>query len=126
MNEMRYNNIEPLDKEDAKQIIAWNDIERLRTVPLSLSLYSDDLHWAIGHCINLAFHSDSIVRGNAILSFGHFARRFHCAHRKLVEPLIQSALKDKDKFIRGQAESAADDIDHFCTWKVNRNSPKKR
>ncbi len=126
MNQMRNKKIEPLTKEDAKQIIAWNDIERLRTVPLSLSLYSDNLYWAIGQCINLASHSDPIVRGNAILSFGHFARRFHCAHRKLVEPLIQSALKDKNKFIRGQAETAADDIDHFCTWKVNSNSKKKR
>ena len=126
MNEMKYKKIEPLTREDAKQIIAWNDIERLRTVPLSLSLYSDDLHWAIGQCINLASHSDAIVRGNAILSFGHFARRFHCAHRKFVEPLIQWALKDKNKFIRGQAETAADGIGQFCTWKVDRTSKKKR
>jgi hypothetical protein len=126
MSEMKYKKIGPLTKDDAKQIIAWNDIERLRTVPLSLSLYSDDLHWAIGQCINLASHNDVIVRGNAILSFGHFARRFHFAHRKFVEPLIQSALKDKNKFIRGQAENAADDIDRFCTWKVDRDHKKKR
>ena len=112
--------------EEVEQIIAWNAPARLSLVPLSLSLHHPKLHWAIGKCINLANHPDPIVRGNALQAFGHFARRFRTAHRNLVEPLIQTALKEKNKYIRESALTAADEIDAYCTWKVNRKPNDKR
>lgn len=115
-----------MSREDVEQIMAWNDLDRLRRVPVALGLHCDDLHWGIGKCITLAGHPDPVVRGNAILSFGHFARRFRCAHKNLVEPLIEAALHDKNPYIRGQAESAADDINQFCTWKVQKTKAKRR
>jgi len=119
---MKYETIEPMSRAQVDEIIAWNDLERLRLVPVALGLHCEDLNWAIGKCIDLARHSDPIVRGNALLSFGHFARRFGSAHRKLVEPLIQEGLRDKSPYVRGHALDAADDIDHFCTWKVKRKT----
>ena len=113
-----------MTKEEVLQIISWNDLNRLYLVPIALGLYSEDLHWAIGKCIDLAVHPDPTVRGNALLSFGHFARRFQTAHRALVEPLIQKGLLDPDPYVRGHAEDAAADIDQFCTWKVSRK-PRK-
>ncbi|HEY0256085.1 MAG TPA: hypothetical protein VGC39_01485 [Candidatus Methylacidiphilales bacterium] len=112
--------------EEIEEIIAWNDPARLCLVPLSLSLHHPKLHWAIGKCINLANHADPTVRGNALQSFGHFARRFRTAHRSLVEPLIQEALKEKNKYIRESAMAAADEIDAHCTWKVDRTSKHKK
>ena len=121
---MKYQDVKTMSREEIEQIISWNDLNRLHFVPIALGLHCDDLHWGIGKCINLAEHPDPTVRGNALLSFGHFARRFHCAHRKLVEPLLQKGLMDKNPYVRRQAETAADDIDQFCTWKVDRKKKK--
>jgi hypothetical protein len=123
---VRQAEVKPLTKEEVLQIISWNDVERLRTVLLALSLHSDKHHWAHGKCIDLASHEDPIVRGNALRSFGHSARRHGSVHVPLVEPLLQKGLRDPEVYVRRQAEAAADDIDQFCTWKVQRNPKNKR
>jgi len=69
--------------------------------------------------MRLATHPDATVRGNAILGFGHLARRFRRLDRQTVEPLVTAALSDQSEFVRGQAEAASDDIGFFLKWNAN-------
>jgi hypothetical protein len=51
-----------------------------------------------------------------VLGFGHLARRFGKLNRDQVEPLVRVALRDANGFVRSQASSAADDLQHFMGW----------
>jgi len=117
---MKYEPIEPRTKEAVESAISRNDPNELLYAVLSAALYSDDLDWAEGVCLQLAEHEHFNVRGNAILGFGHLAR----IHRRLdegrVKLLIEAALEDESEYVRGQAESAADDVEFFLKWKVHR------
>ncbi|MGN1400076.1 MAG: hypothetical protein ACI4XL_01080 [Bacillus sp. (in: firmicutes)] len=53
------------------------------------------------------------VRGIAILGFGHIARRYGKIDKKLILPIVQEGIKDKNEFVRGHSESAFDDISFF-------------
>ena len=98
---------------EAEAAIVRNDPAELYLVPISVSLYAEDFEWAQGVCLRLADHPHGNVRGNALLGFGHLARRFRRLDRIRIEPLIRKGLQDTDDFVRGQADAAADDIAHF-------------
>jgi hypothetical protein len=70
-------------------------------------------------CLQFARHEHFRVRGNAILGLGHLARRF-----RQLEPVargvIDDGLRDNNADVRGPAESAADDAEHFLGWKIPR------
>ncbi|MCZ7571617.1 MAG: hypothetical protein M5U01_23965 [Ardenticatenaceae bacterium] len=85
---------------------------------LSAALYSDDPVWAMGICLRLARHSDAVVRGNAVLGLGHIARIHRQLDLELVRPVVVGALADDDEYVRGQAESAVDDIEFFLKCKL--------
>jgi hypothetical protein len=104
--------------EEAEAAIARDDPAELYVVPISISMYHEDLEWAQETCVKLASHRDATVRGNAVLGFGHLARRFRKLDEGVVRPIIENALLDADPYVRGQAHDAADDMAHFLGWKV--------
>jgi hypothetical protein len=104
--------------EEAEAAIARDDPAELYVVPISVSMYHVDLEWSQGVCIRLSTHRDATVRGNAVLGFGHLARRFRRLDEGVVRPIIENALLDADPYVRGQADAAADDVAHFLGWKV--------
>lgn len=61
-------------------------------------------------CIHLAQHFDIEVRANALLGFGHLARRFKGLDLKRASSCIAAALLDPDPSVRQSAEWAATDI----------------
>jgi hypothetical protein len=71
--------------------------------------------------VRLAGHENADVRGNAVVGFGHIAR----INRKLTESrvrlLIEDASRDENDYVRGHAESAADDVELFLRWRVTRS-----
>jgi hypothetical protein len=54
----------------------------LSSVPLAVSMHSTDTDWAQGVCVRLASQPHFNVRGNAVLGFGHLARRFRRPDRQ--------------------------------------------
>ncbi len=79
---------------------------------MAVALQEPDQPYAEQLCVRLARHVDPTVRGNALLGFGHIARRFGTVLREgrtLVE-----GLQDRDPHVRTQSESAADDIGMFA------------
>lgn len=113
---MRYESIPELDAAAVSAAIERDDPDELLYVPVSVSLYAEDLAWAEAICVRLAHHDHFNVRGNAILGFAHLARRFKTLDRARVAPLVRAALNDPDAYVRGHAHDALDDIRHFLGW----------
>jgi len=53
-----------------------------------------------------------------MLSLGHLARIHQNLDRAKVEPVIRRGLQDSSDYVRGQAQAAADDIEHYLKWKI--------
>ena len=117
---MEYESIPEITKLEVEESIKRNDPEELLYTVLSVALYSEDLNWAESICLKLAKHPHFNVRGNAILGFGHLARIHGKLTEKNIKPIIEAALQDEDEYVRGQAWSASDDVEHFLKWKVKK------
>jgi hypothetical protein len=117
---MRYEAIAEPGGEDVEDLLSRGDLAKLRLFALSMSLHSENAELAEGICLRLAAHADANTRGNSVLALGHIAR----IHGKLTEsaakPVVEAALRDPHEWVRGQATSAADDIEQFLAWKLDR------
>ncbi len=103
---------------DTEGAIARDQPAELLHVPIRVSMDPPDCAWAQEICIRLAAHPHANVRGNAILGFGHLARTCGALDEPRVRPLVESALRDGDDYVRGQAHAAADDVAHFLGWRM--------
>jgi len=92
----------------------------LRDLVLRVALESDDPRWAEICCARLARHRDALVRGNALAGLGHLARRFGHLDRRRVQRLVEIGLHARHEYVREQAESAADDIETYLAWSLDR------
>ena len=97
-----------------------DDPLELQLLILEVALESSEREWAEWACAQLAKHRNANVRGNALVGFGHLARRFGRLDANRVKPLIESALHAHNEHVREQAESAADDVNTFLSWEVER------
>lgn len=59
-------------------------------------------------------HADPGVRGAAVLSLGHLARRYRELPIEPTRSLISKALADSDSWVRGQAENAKSDMEVYA------------
>ena len=87
---------------------------------IGLALNSSTLAPAIEVSLTAAQASDPLVRGNALLSFGHLARRFGQLPRVPIYDLVAHGLLDADGHVRGRADAAADDLEQFLGWHFER------
>jgi hypothetical protein len=120
MDKFSYQSIPCLDKDEVEAAIARDIAEEVSIAILSAVLHVNDCHWAEAICISLSQHQHFNVRGNAILGFGHLARLHGKLSNQVAKELIENALVDDNDFVRGQANSAADDVEHFLGWKIRR------
>jgi len=104
------------DEAAIEAALLENDPDTLLHVPIIVSLNPPDCAWAERICLTLASHTDAQVRANAILGFGHLARVCGALDEAKVRPIVEAALKDADENVRGQADAAASDINHFLDW----------
>lgn len=89
-----------------------DDIDRLESMIIGAALYEDDFEFAQRACITLSGHAQEIVRGNAVLGFGHLARLFGRLDPEALA-IVRERLRDPSDYVRGQAHSAAVDILQF-------------
>jgi hypothetical protein len=113
-----YRAIEPVQAEDAEAALKRNDPAELLLVAIAVGLHSEELAWSEEFCLRLARHPHFNVRGNAILSLGHLARRFKKLNRAESIETVRGGLADADEYVRGHADSAADDIESFAKLNV--------
>jgi hypothetical protein len=117
---VKYEPIPEMSVGDIEAAIDRNEPEELLVAVLSAALYGSDLGWAESVCAKLASHEHFSVRGNAILGFGHLARIHGRLDRPVALPIIEAGLGDSHEYVRGQAEAAADDVEHFLGWSIAR------
>ncbi len=115
---MRFQDLEHFTESDVKAALKRNDVDELQFVSLTIALASSDRTSAQDTCLILSSHSDNKVRGNAVMSLGHLARRFRQLDEAAVKPVIEAALQDADDSVRSHAKSAADEIYQFLGWKI--------
>jgi len=99
---------EVLERDDPVELMDWI---------LEFSAESEDRDLAENCCVRLARHRNAMVRGGAMLGFGHLARRFGRLDAHRVKRLIDTGLHDGSDYVREQARSAAEDMKTFLAWK---------
>ncbi len=97
-----------------------DDPRELEPLVLELALQSAEREWAESCCAQLCRHRNAHVRGNALAGFAHLARRFGQLDLHRVKRRVEIALWDRHEYVRAQAESAADDLETFLCWKLER------
>ena len=109
-------------RERAEAAIAEDDLAALRRIVLEIANEARDREWAQSCFIQLARHRDAEVRGNAILGFGHLARRFGRLDPQRVRRIVGIALVDPSPSVREKARSAALDLRTFLRWEFDEAS----
>jgi hypothetical protein len=94
--------------------------DELTDLVVDVALEASDLEWAQLCCVQLSRHRNAVVRGNAVLGLGHLARRFGQLDPQRVRRVVDRALHDRSPFVREQADSAADDLETFLSWRFER------
>jgi hypothetical protein len=113
-----YEEIRDYESEEVQDALSRDVPAELLRIVIGVALNHEDFHFGQSLCIRLAYHEHFNVRGNAVLGFGHLARRFRQLDEAHVRPIIEGALADSSEYVRGQAWAAADDIAHFLKWKI--------
>ena len=111
------------DLAAVRRAMKLDDAEELKTLIVGLALYHEDGRVVEELCHRLSGHADEFVRGNAVLGFGHLARRFRTLDERALA-IVERALKDSSDHVRGQAWAAAGDVCFFLGWKVSGVTPE--
>ena len=108
------------DFQDAvEEALERDDPAELMDLILEIALEAADRKFAENVCARLARHRNANVRGNAVLGFGHLARRFGRLDGHRIQRLVEIALHDRSAYVREQAHSAAEDLTTFLAWKFD-------
>lgn len=95
-------------------------IFELRDLVLKVGLESSDRMWAEVSCVNLARHRNALVKGDALAALGHLARRFGQLDRRRVQRIVENGLHAHHEYVRAQATLAADDLETYLAWTLDR------
>ena len=116
---MRYESIDADLLGDPNAVASDRPTDELSRAVVAVGLHAADSSLAQAVCLRLSGHPDDKVRGNALLSLGHLARRFGALDES-AKRVVESGLSDPSGFVRGQADAAADDLEHFLGWRIER------
>jgi len=108
-----------ITENDVNAALLRNDHEELEFVSLTLALSDLDFNFTQSVCLRLGSDKHSGVRGNALVSLGHLARRFRHLEEQSVKPVIEAGLRDANEYVRMSAKSAADEIHQFLHWQIS-------
>ncbi len=114
----KFQDLEVITVKDLHLALLRNDPEELQLMSITIALSDLDFNLIQSVCIRLCSSEDSKVRSNALVSFGHLARRFRTLDERSVKPLLESSLRDPDQYVRLYAQMAADEIHQFLHWEI--------
>lgn len=104
--------------------ITANDADVLGPMIIAAALNEDDFDIAYAACVQLSSHPDEVVRGNAILGFGHLARLFgRLGHE--APSIVKRGFVDASAYVRGQAYAAAGDLQYFLDIEIRDPDPER-
>ena len=102
--------------DEVEAALERDDPVELMDLVLEVALEDSDREFAETCCVALARHRNAQVRGNAVLGFGHLARRFGRLDGQRVKRLVEKALHDRSDYVREQARGAVEDLATFLSW----------
>jgi hypothetical protein len=115
---IKFQDLERVTDKDIEAAVVRNDPRELYLLPVTLALICTDPKHAQSICLQLSSHANGRVRGNALISLGHLARRFRDLEERTVRPVIETALNDRNEYVRIHAKSAADEMCQFLGWTI--------
>jgi hypothetical protein len=104
--------------KDVNAALVRDDPDELELLSITLALSDLDFRFCQSVCITLASGGKGKIRGNALVSLGHLARRYRALDEASVKPLLESGLADFDAYVRMSAKSASDEIHQFLHWNI--------
>src|SRR5512143_3865847 len=119
---MKFQDLDRFTISDVDAAIRRDDPGELQLVSVTVALSSNDRPFAEDVCLRLVSHANNKVRGNAVMSLGHIARRFRMLTEHAVKPVIEAALAASDEYVRTHAKAAADEIHQFLHWTIRGHS----
>ena len=114
----KFQDLDCFTASDIQAAIERNDPNELQLVSVTVALACPDRTAAQDVCLRLSRHAHNKVRGCAVMSLGHLARRFCKLDEQAVKPVIESSLNEQDEYVRMHAKSAADEIHQFLGWSI--------
>lgn len=118
---LKFEDLTTVTKDDIHAALLRNSPDELALVPITVALLSRDLISAQEVCLLLSVNKDPRIRGHAVISLGHLARRLRKLDEKRVIPVVEAGLLDPDEYVRAHAKSAADEIHQFLGWNFKRH-----
>lgn len=115
---IKFQDLERFTTGDIDAAIERNEPNELQLLSVTVALACPDQATAQDVCLKLSRHAHNKVRGNAVISLGHLARRFRHLDERIVKPVIESSLNEQDEYVRTRAKSAADEIHQFLGWDI--------
>ena len=112
----KFQDLDTFAERDVEDALRRNADDEMPLVPLTIALTATDPAYAQQVCLKLASDPRPLVRGNALASLGHLARRFRSLDELPVTQVIEAGLLDADEYVRLSAKSAADEIHQFLGW----------
>lgn len=109
---MKYEDPEPVTKEQALLVFQSQDIDRIVHAMLGATFHEPDWEWVQNWCLRFLQSAEPDLRNTAITCLGHLAR----IHRKIDKMKVVSALRShlKDPGYEGRIEDALEDIEYFA------------
>ena len=118
---MKYEAVEPMSHEQAEAIASSSDVRALSNAIIALAIYDGDRDRTAAFCLRHATHPDPNVRGCAMTGLGHLSRRFRgFSDPAAIASALTQALSDRDASVRGHADDAADEFEHFAGGQIRR------
>ena len=115
---IKFQDLDTVAAQEVNAALLRNNPEELRLLSITIALSDLDHCLSQSVCIQLCSSTDSRVRGNALVSLGHLARRFGHLEELVIRPIIESSLQDADDYVHMSAKSAADEIHQFLHWRI--------
>lgn len=109
------------------EILDHGPIDDLRVLPIALSMDPPEGVDVERICLDLAFHKDAWVRGNALTAFGHLARVLRkLDHEGRIIQILEASLCDEEPKVCGKAGDAISDIEIYLGWTFKSREPDPR
>ncbi|MBN8858972.1 MAG: hypothetical protein J0H29_11325 [Sphingobacteriales bacterium] len=107
----KYQEVLPISKNQAKENLETDDIEKITTTLVSIAFYENDWEWVQNICLEYLQHPNENISGLAATCLGHIARIHGKMDKKKVIAKLNKRLNDFQ--IGGRVEDAINDIEMY-------------
>jgi len=109
---------------DVWDAIKSDDVEALTLIPIKLCFCHENWRFVQDVSVRRSEHPNEYVRGNSFRGFAYTAMNLNKLEKNIVKPILLRGIKDESDWVKGCAQDALDDINHYL-WVENRFGKSK-